>query len=85
MARYERLFRLLAQLGAERLEPPPGVLTELFSAIETAAARSARRTLVTGRRVAYAGACVGAALTGTLVVLRQRTGRALAVVGPAAE
>jgi predicted anti-sigma-YlaC factor YlaD len=81
LARYERLFRLLGQLAADCVEPPPGVLTDVLSAIETAAARSAARTLLTGRRIAYAGACLGAALTGVLVVAKGRGERALPASG----
>jgi predicted anti-sigma-YlaC factor YlaD len=77
LARYERLFRLLRQLAGDRAEPPPNVLAELTAALEAAAARSAARTLLTGRRIACAGACVGAALTGVLVLLRGRADKAL--------
>ncbi len=83
VARYERLFRLLGQLAGDRAEPPPGVLADLFAALEAAAARSAARTIVTGRRVAYVGACVGAALTGVLVVLRGRGSKTLQAVAEA--
>jgi len=77
LARYERMFRLLGQLATDRADLPPGVVADVLSAIETVAARSAVRTVLTGRRIAYGGACLGAALTGVLVVLRGR-GRALA-------
>lgn len=77
LARYERLFRLLGQLAGDRAEPPPGVLAELMAAIEAAATRSAERTVLTGRRIAYAGACLGAALTGAVVLARGRGAKAL--------
>ena len=81
LARYERLFRLLGQLAGDRVDPPPGVLSDVLAAIEAAAARSAVRTVLTGRRIAYAGACLTAALTGVVVVFKGRGERALPASG----
>ncbi len=82
LLRWRRLFRALDALGEDRAELPPGLVAEVLATIETAARESARRTLVTGRRVAYGVACVGAALTGVLVA-RGRAGTAVGATRPA--
>ena len=60
-------LRNLELLRTRYVEPTPGLLGETLAAITDAAERGAIRTLVTGRRLAYAGAIGGT------VVDRRRT------------
>jgi hypothetical protein len=60
LARYRRMLRGLQMLRTQFLEPAPGLLTSTLAAIEEASERHAIRSLLTGRRVAYAGAIGGA-------------------------
>ncbi|MGH9150397.1 MAG: hypothetical protein ACRD0F_08675, partial [Acidimicrobiales bacterium] len=55
LVQYRRLLRVLHVLRTEVLEPAPGVLTDVLAAIEAAGERRAVRSLLSGRRVAYAG------------------------------
>ncbi len=76
LARYRRLLRTLATLRTRYIEPTPGLLGETLAAITDAAEHSARRTLLSGRRIAYAGAIGGGALaagaTAALLIARSR-------------
>jgi anti-sigma factor RsiW len=85
VARYRRLLRTLAMLRTRYVEPTPGLLGETLAAITDAAEQSARRTLLSGRRLAYAGAIGGGALaagaTAALLIVRSRKRAALALAG----
>jgi anti-sigma factor RsiW len=75
LARYRRMLRSLQLLRTQFLEPSPGLLTSTLAAIEAASERRAVRSILTGRRLAYAGA-VGGALaaagaTATAVLVRR--------------
>lgn len=56
LARYRRLLRLLNQLGAATVEPPPGAVADVLAAIEQAAQRRIVSSALSGHRLAYAGA-----------------------------
>src|ERR1700736_6628521 len=60
LARYRRMLRGLQLLRTQFLEPAPGLLTATLAAIEEASERRAIHSLLTGRRLAYAGAIGGA-------------------------
>ena len=60
LARYRRMLRSLQLLRTQFLEPAPGLLTATLAAIEEASERRAIHSLLTGRRLAYAGAIGGA-------------------------
>jgi len=62
LARYRKMLRGLQLLRTRYLEPAPGLLAQTFAAIEQAGERRAVRSLVSGRRLAYAGAIGGAAV-----------------------
>ena len=81
LARYRRLLRTLAALRTRYIEPTPGLLGETLAAITDAAEHGARRTLVSGRRLAFAGAIGGGALAAgaTAAVLIARSRRRSAV------
>jgi hypothetical protein len=83
LARYRRLLRTLAMLRTQYAEPAPGLLGETLVAITDAAEHGARRTLLSGRRLAYAGAIGGGALAATataaLLIARSRRRAALAL------
>jgi hypothetical protein len=76
LARYRRLLRTLAVLRTRYAEPTPGLLGDTLAAITDAAEHGARRTLLSGRRLAYAGAIGGGALAATataaLLIARSR-------------
>jgi hypothetical protein len=60
LARYRRMLRGLQLLRTQFLEPAPGLLTATLAAIEEASERRAIHSLLTGKRIAYAGAIGGA-------------------------
>jgi anti-sigma factor RsiW len=62
LARYRRMLRALQQLRTRFLEPSPTLLAQTLAALEEAGERQAVRSLLSGRRLAYAGAIGGAAL-----------------------
>jgi len=76
LARYRRLLRTLALLRARYVEPSPGLLGETLAALTEAAEEGARRTLLSGRRLAYAGAIGGTAVaagaTAAVLIARSR-------------
>jgi len=76
LARYRRLLRTLAMLRTRYAEPTPGLLGETLAALTDAAEEGARRTLLSGRRLAYAGAIGGTAVaagaTAALLIARSR-------------
>jgi hypothetical protein len=85
LARYRRLLRTLAMLRSRYAEPTPGLLGETLAAITDAAESGARRTLLSGRRLAYAGAIGGGALAATataaVLIARSRRRSALRLAG----
>src|SRR3954453_3709266 len=84
IARYRRLLRTLAMLRVRYAEPTPGLLGDTLAALTDAAEEGARRTLLSGRRLAYAGAIGGGALaagaTAALLIARSRK-RSLRLAG----
>ena len=70
------LLRTLALLRTRYAEPTPGLLGETLAALTDAAEEGARRTLLSGRRLAYAGAIGGTAVaagaTAALLIARSR-------------
>jgi anti-sigma factor RsiW len=85
LARYRRLLRTLSLLRSRYAEPTPGLLGETLAAITDAAETGARRTLLSGRRLAYAGAIGGGALAATataaVLIARSRRRSALSLAG----
>jgi len=84
LARYRRLLRTLASLRTRYAEPTPGLLGETLAALTDAAEDGARRTLLSGRRLAYAGAIGGTAVataaTAAVLIARSRR-RSLRMAG----
>jgi hypothetical protein len=76
LVRYRKLVRNLELLRTRYIEPTPGLLGDTLAALTDAAERSAFRTIVTGRRLAYAGAIGGTAVataaTAALLIVRSR-------------
>ena len=62
LVQYRKLLKSLHHLRTEVLEPAPGVLTGILAHLEAAGERNAIRSLLTGRRAAYAGGITVAAL-----------------------
>ena len=75
LARYRRMLRGLQLLRTRYLEPAPGLLAQTLAAIEEAGERQAVRSILSGRRLAYAGAIGGAAVAAgaaaTAVIVRR--------------
>ena len=70
LARYRKMLRGLQILRTRYLEPAPGMLAQTLAAIEEAGERHAVRSILSGRRLAYAGAIGGAAVaTGAAVTV----------------
>jgi anti-sigma factor RsiW len=86
LVRYRRMLRELREMRTRFLEPSPDALSQTLAAIWEAGERRAIRSMITGRRLAYAGAVGGivttAAVAGVLITLRSRR-RAPSVAGAA--
>lgn len=73
VARYRVMLRGLRELRTRYLEPAPGLLAGTLAALEAEGERHALRSVLTGRRLAYAGAiggtlaAAGAAATAVLI------------------
>jgi anti-sigma factor RsiW len=65
LARYRRMLRGLQLLRTRYLEPAPGLVAQTLAAIEQAGEQRAVRSILSGRRLAYAGAIGGAAVAAT--------------------
>lgn len=61
LARYRRLLRTLGQLRTRYLEPSPGLLASTLNALAEESERQVAQSILTGRRLAYAGAALGGA------------------------
>ncbi len=77
LARYRKMLRGLHYLRTRYLEPAPGVLVETLAAIEAEGERRALRSVLSGRRLAYASAlggalAAGAAATAVLIARSRR-------------
>src|SRR5207248_3264481 len=80
LARYRKLLRALALLRTRYLEPAPGSLAATLAALSDQAERRAARAVLSGRRLAYAGAIGGTVATAATVaalVARSRRRSAL--------
>lgn len=64
LVQYRRLLRALHNLRTEVLEPAPGLLPEILAHLEAAGERHAVRSMLTGRRLAYAGGIAAATAAG---------------------
>lgn len=85
LARYRKLKRAMEQLRTRYVEPAPGLLGETLAALTDAAEQGAIRSLVTARRLAYAGAITGtaatAAVTAALLISRSRKRAGMRLAG----
>ncbi len=88
LVRYRRMLRELRDMRTRFLEPSPDALSQTLAALWEAGERRAIRSMITGRRLAYAGAVGGivttAAVAGVLITLRSRR-RAPSVGGAGGE
>jgi hypothetical protein len=75
LVRYRKLVRTLELLRTRYVEPTPGLLGETLAALTDAAERGAIRTMVTARRLAYAGAIGGTVATAATALLIARSRR----------
>jgi hypothetical protein len=79
LARYRRMLRALQALRLRYLEPDPGLLAQTLLALSEEGERRALRSLISGRRLAYAGAIAGGAVaagaTTVAVILGARARR----------
>jgi hypothetical protein len=76
LARYRKLLRTLEQLRTRYFEPSPGLLATTLAAIAEEGERRVVHSIITGRRLAYAGAAIGgvaaAGAAATAVILARR-------------
>jgi anti-sigma factor RsiW len=81
VARYRKMLRGLQLLRTRYLEPTPGLLAQTLAALEEAGERHAMRSVLSGRRLAYAGAIGGAAVAAgaaaTAVIVHRSRRRAV--------
>ncbi|MEP6623251.1 MAG: hypothetical protein ABJC79_02325 [Acidimicrobiia bacterium] len=80
LARYRRLLRGLGAMRAAYLEPAPGSLAQTLNSLAAGGERRVARSILTGRRVAMAGAVLGGATVAgvaTAAVMAARTRRRL--------
>jgi anti-sigma factor RsiW len=76
VARYRRLLRAMAMLRTRYLEPSPNALAQTLAAIESDMERHAIRLVLSGRRLAVAGAIGGTVATAaTVAALMSRNRR----------
>ena len=78
LARYRRMLRGLQLLRTQYFEPTPGMLAATLASLTAASERRAVTSVLTKRRLAYAGAVAGAvaaAGTTTAAVLVARAKR----------
>jgi hypothetical protein len=61
LARYRRLLRSLGALRSRYLEPAPGLLAATLSSLAEEGERRLAHSVLTGRRLAVAGAAIGGA------------------------
>jgi hypothetical protein len=64
LVQYRKLLRALHNLRTEVLEPAPGLLSDILATLEAAGERRAVRSILSGRRLAYAGGIAAAATAG---------------------
>lgn len=73
LVQYRKLLRALRNLRTEVLEPRPGLLPEILANLEAAGERRALRSMLTGRRLAYAGGIAAATAAGAAGMLLYAT------------
>lgn len=83
LVQYRKLLRSLHQLRTEVLEPAPGTLTSILANLEAAGERGAIRSMLHGRRAAYAGgialATAAAGAAGALVLANRARRKSLRI------
>jgi hypothetical protein len=83
LVQYRKLLRSLHNLRTEVLEPAPGTLTSILANLEAAGERGAIRSMLTGRRAAYAGgialATAAAGAAGALVLANRARRKSLRI------
>jgi hypothetical protein len=84
LAQYRKLLRALHQLRTEVLEPAPGLLPDIFAALEAVGERRAMRHLLNGKRAAYVGGIAAAATAGAAGAIVLATRRRHRHLRPAA-
>ena len=67
VARYKKLLRAMTMLRTRYLEPNPSALAQTLASLETDLERSAVRAILSGKRLAYAGAIGGTVATAATV------------------
>jgi len=79
LARYQRMLRGLRDLRSRYVEPAPDLLDETLAALEHSRDHNPVRSILSSRRLAYAGAIGGTAVAAVLVARNRR--RALSLAG----
>jgi len=84
LVQYRKLLKALHHLRTDVLEPAPGVLTGILANLEAAGERGAIRSMLAGRRAAYAGGIAVATLAAGAagaIVLANRGRRKVRLAG----
>ena len=76
LVQYRKVLRALRAMRTDLLEPSPGLVTDILAHIEEAGERTAIRSLLSDRRLAYVGGLAAATVAGAagaiLVAARTR-------------
>lgn len=77
LVQYRRILRTLRAMRTEVLEPAPGLVVEILAQLEHAGERTAIRSLLGQRRVAYLGGLAAATAAGAAgaIIVTARTRR----------
>jgi hypothetical protein len=83
LVQYRKLLRALHSLRTEVLEPAPGLLADILATLEEAGERNAVRSMLRGRRIAYAGGIAAAATAGAAgaILIATRGRRRISIAG----
>jgi anti-sigma factor RsiW len=84
LVQYRKLLKALHHLRTDVLEPAPGTHTGIFARLEEAGERGAIRSMLAGRRAAYAGGIAVATLAAGAagaIVLANRGRRKVRLAG----
>jgi hypothetical protein len=76
LVQYKKLLRNLHNFRTKVLEPAPGLLSSILASIEKSGEKRAIRSMLTGRKAAYAGGIAvasAAGLAGVVILARHRS------------
>ena len=77
IVQYRRILRAMRAMRTEVLEPAPGLVSDILAHIEQAGERTAVRSILRNRRVAYVGGLAAATAAGAAgaIIMASRSRR----------